>query len=320
MLGMDTGGVHLKEGLLALVVLLAMGILAASAAEQPCREQGKNSFVETGVDLPDDTPTWYAPMLKKPYAPVFEILATRGTQGRYYDYTYAVGLKEIIKFHGHDCEGLTHAACCCKIALDTLFPDKIVDRSVLWGISGTSPCWSDVVAFLTGARIQYGNLAFFKDPKYGHAIVLYRVDTGVAVLATWKKGINNIPGEPVVLDQSITWTPRVDQQAVMELKAKVKGQTNATPYQVDQMRYLQWMHINDILMRPLSESYQVKVIENFKWDEWIDEKKVLPVTHKRADIKLKNHPYRQAPISKDDSVTSGEYTTQPNKTDARGGK
>ena len=57
---------------------------------EPTYVQGKNIFIETGVDQPDRVPTWYAPQVAQPYAPVFEILATRGTQGRYYPYTYAV--------------------------------------------------------------------------------------------------------------------------------------------------------------------------------------------------------------------------------------
>ncbi|MFC1763148.1 FmdE family protein [Planctomycetota bacterium] len=300
---------------LGLVSTVAIGL-----AEEPVYKQGASIFIETGVDLPDSTPTWYAPMLKKPYAPVFEILATKGTQGRYYDYTYAVGLKEIIKWHGHDCEGLTHATCCCKVALDVLFPDGIVDRSVLWGISGKSPCWSDVVAFITGARIQYGNLGFFKEAQYGHAIILYREDTKVAVLATWKKGINNIPDEPVVLEESITWTPEVGMHTVMELKKAVKGQTNAAPYQVDLMRYLQWKHINDILTRPLTDSYQTKVIANFDWTSWIDPKQQNASPLKRSDIKLKNHPYRAAPISIPSNPIDATRETQPNKTDAGDGK
>jgi hypothetical protein len=34
-----------------------------------------------------------------PYAPVFEILATKGTQGRYYQRTYAVTIKDILVIH-----------------------------------------------------------------------------------------------------------------------------------------------------------------------------------------------------------------------------
>ena len=44
--------------------------------------------------------------------------------------------------------------CCSRVAYDILFPDGIVDRSVLRGITGHSPCWTDCVAFLTGARTQ----------------------------------------------------------------------------------------------------------------------------------------------------------------------
>jgi formylmethanofuran dehydrogenase subunit E len=233
-----------------------------------------------------------------PYAPVFQMLATRGTQGRYYPYTYPVTLKDMIKFHGHDCEGTIHAANSAKVAFKILFPDGIIDRSVLWGISGNSPCWSDAVAFLTGARIQYGNLGFFKDKKYGHAIILYREDTGVAVLATWKKGINNIPGEPVVLPGAIDWKPKVDTEAVMELKRAVKAAGgHPSPYQVDQLRYLQWKHVNDILGHPLDASYQARVIDNFHWNDWIDPAKTMSKTHPRSDTRLKNYPYRPRPVS-----------------------
>jgi hypothetical protein len=62
------------------------------------------------------------------------------------------------------------------------------------------------------------------------------------------------------------------------------------------MRYDQYRHINDILRHPLEESYQAKVIENFKWKEWIDPSKTVPNSHKRADIRLKNYPYRGRPV------------------------
>jgi hypothetical protein len=98
-----------------LLCLLALVSLPAVAGE-PTYRQGVDSFIETGVDQPDRAPTWYAPMVARPYAPVFEILATRGTQGRYYPYTYPVTLKDVIKWHGHDCEGLVHAANAAKVA------------------------------------------------------------------------------------------------------------------------------------------------------------------------------------------------------------
>ena len=265
---------------------------------EPTYVQGKNIFIETGVDQPDRVPTWYAPQVAKPYAPIFEILATRGTQGRYYPYTYAVTVKDLAKMHGHDCEGLTHAANCCYVAFKILFPDGIIDRSVLWGISGKSPCWSDVTAYLTGARMQYGNLGFFKDKRYGHCIILYREDTEQAVLVTWKKGINNIPWETVMLPEKIEWKTRVDMEEVKALKNVVKKASGKpTPYQVDLMRYYQYLHINDVLSHPLEESYQTKILTDFKWEDWVDPTKSIANPHKRGDIRLKNYPYREKPIS-----------------------
>lgn len=280
--------------------IFALITASVSRAEEgePTFVQGKNIFIETGVEAPDSSPTWYAPMVDKPYAPVFQMLATRGTQGRYYPYTYPVTLKDLIRFHGHDCEGTTHAANAAWVAFKILFPDGIIDRSVLAGITGTSPCWSDAVAYLTGARVQYGNLGFFKDKRYSHAILLYRTDTKVAVLATLKEGINNIPDEPVMLPGKIDWKPKVDTGKVMELKAVVKkAGGNPTPYQVDEMRYLQWLHINDILEHPLEDSYQAKVIENFNWSDWADPKMAFSSPIKRSDVRLKNYPYRERPIS-----------------------
>ncbi|WP_102225760.1 formylmethanofuran dehydrogenase subunit E family protein [Acidimangrovimonas sediminis] len=284
-------------------LVLATGLAPRPAsAGDPTYVEGVNTFIETGIEAPDRAPSWYAPMAGKPYAPVFEMLATRGTQGRYYSYTYPVTLKDMIRFHGHDCEGTIHAAANVRVAFDLLFPDGIIDRSVLRGISGPSPCWSDAVAFLTGARIQYGNLGYFKDARYGHAILLYREDTQVAVLATWKKGINNIPGEPVMLPDAIDWQPAVDQNVVMKLKSDVKAQGGTpTPYQVDLLRYLQWKHVNDILEHPLDRSYQVQVLENFRWEDWIDPARAIAAPLARTDTRLKNYPYRPRPISGPDA-------------------
>ena len=278
--------------------LLGALCLPARAAE-PTYKVGEDIFIETGVEAPDRAPTWYASMVARPYAPVFEMLATQGTQGRYYPYTYPVTLKDLVRFHGHDCEGTTHAANAAWVAFKLLFPDGIVDRSVLWGISGESPCWSDAVAFLTGARLQYGNLGFFRDKNYSHAVVLYREDTRMAVLATWKEGINNIPGEPVMLPGRISWKPRITMKDVEALKAVVKkAGGEPTPYQVDLMRYQQWVHVNDILSHPLEESYQARVIENFRWEDWVDTSKGVAKPHLRTDTRLKNYPYRTAPVSR----------------------
>ena len=93
-------------------ILITCSLLMGTSAfaGQPTYKMGETMFVETGVEAPDLNPTWYAAMVAKPYAPVFEMLATQGTQGRYYPYTYPVTLKDMVRYHGHDCEGTTTAA------------------------------------------------------------------------------------------------------------------------------------------------------------------------------------------------------------------
>jgi len=193
-------------------ILLSCGLLFLFAgsvtAAEPTYKEGETIFIETGVEAPDRNPTWYASMVAKPYAPVFEMLATQGTQGRYYPYTYPVTLKDLVRFHGHDCEGTTTAANAAWVAFKILFPDGIIDRSVLWGISGESPCWSDAVAFLTGARLQYGNLGFFKDKRYSHAIVLYREDTKVAYSRRGRKGSTISPASRSCCPAKCPGSPR----------------------------------------------------------------------------------------------------------------
>ena len=67
--------------------LLSCGLcflFAGSAvSDEPTYKEGESIFIETGVEAPDRNPTWYASMVAKPYAPVFEMLATQGTQGRF---------------------------------------------------------------------------------------------------------------------------------------------------------------------------------------------------------------------------------------------
>ena len=59
---------------------------------------------------------------------------------------------------------------------------------------------------------------------------------------------------------------------------------NPTPYQVDLLRYCQYLHINGIQSRPLMESCQAKILEDFKWEDWADRAKSVANPHKRGDI------------------------------------
>jgi len=97
-------------------------------------------YVYRGTDDTDDTPTFYAPLMEEcPYLPEFQSIFTEGTAGQYFKYTLGFGMKDIIRFHGHSCEALYYSAAICRLICDKMFPDKVVDRTLLRGIGGKSP-------------------------------------------------------------------------------------------------------------------------------------------------------------------------------------
>lgn len=97
-------------------------------------------YVYRGTDSIDDEPTFYAPLMEEcPYLPEFQSIYSSGTAGQYFHYTLGFGMKDIIRFHGHSCEALYYTAAIIRLICDQLFPNKVIDRSVLRGMGGKSP-------------------------------------------------------------------------------------------------------------------------------------------------------------------------------------
>ena len=97
-------------------------------------------FIYRGTDTTDRTPTFYAPLMEEcPYLPEFQSIFTDGTAGQYFKHTLCFGMKDIIRFHGHSCEALYYTAAICRLICDKIFPEGVVDRTLLRGIGGQSP-------------------------------------------------------------------------------------------------------------------------------------------------------------------------------------
>jgi hypothetical protein len=283
-------------------------------------------YIYRGTDSIDRTGTFYAPLQEEcEYLPEFESIFTEGTAGQYFKHTLKFGMKDIIRFHGHSCEALYYTAAICRLICDQMFPDGVVDRTILRGIVGQSPCIADSMAYITGGRLQYGTLSI--DPSLGHAVVLQRIDTGETWMGVWKDGIqswnamkifgapnkaNPLPykrwsawkHEPETPEDQldgckISW--KYDKPELLQrlrdlkdnLKYLPKGQKpTIDPNEVrEEFNWLQYRHLREVFKHPLEESFQIKRVPNYKWEY----PHVEPIWVPRLDQKAKYAPFLPHP-------------------------
>jgi formylmethanofuran dehydrogenase subunit E len=216
--------------ILAVVVLISAAILVTR-----CAPTGKAGH---------ETADWYYFdwLAQAPYAPVFEVRDTESSLGPYANQTKAITIKDLIKMHGHPCDGLVTAACALSLGLRELYPDGVIDRTDTGGICNNSPCYGDVVEYLTGGRIRFGTQKI--DPSMGAEFILYRFSTRQAVRVALNPGI--FPTD------------------VARLEAKIRS----GDFSVADMRrcqQLEWDYARHLLQRPLVESFTVTPLEHFDW-------------------------------------------------------
>ncbi len=223
------------------------------------------SDVIKGTSPADKTPTWYAMdwVLNSKYSPIFEVLDTESALGRYAPMTKTITLKDLIKFHGHPCDGLIQAACALKMAFDKLFPNGVIDRTDIRVLSSNSPCYVDAASYLTGARINFGTLEI--DNSLGTSWIVQVISTGKTVKVTRRSG--------------------VFPKGLEALEKKIKS-GRGTPEEITRCRDMEWKFAKRLLSRPLESSFKVQELKGFHWPG-SKYKKV----GKRGDIRFKNAPY-----------------------------
>ncbi|MCF7849820.1 MAG: formylmethanofuran dehydrogenase subunit E family protein [Kiritimatiellales bacterium] len=193
---------------------------------------------------PRETVDWYYFdwMADAPYAPVFQLRDTQSGLAPYADRTKTVTMKDLVKMHGHPCDGLVTAACAMKVGLDVLYPDGVVDRTDTGCITKNSPCYGDVAAYLTGGRIRFGTQKI--DSSLGDEFILYRFSTGEAVRVSLKPGV--FPDE------------------VLALETKIRG-GDFTDEEMRTCQQIEWDFARDLLQRPPADSFEFQALERFHW-------------------------------------------------------
>lgn len=156
----------------------------------------------SGPEIPPTTPSnWYYPewVASSPYNLPVRVLDTDSALGRYSLAPKEIGLQDIVRFHGHLCDGLVIAYVEIRVALGRLFPDGIVDRTDLRAVTKNGPCWVDTVMFMTGARINFQTLRV--DNAIGDGFIVQRISTGEAYEVRLKPGV--FPENLAALEQQV---------------------------------------------------------------------------------------------------------------------
>lgn len=105
-----------------------------------------------------------------------------------------IKLKDVVKLHGHLCDGLVESFIALDLGLKKLYTDGVVDRTNTRIVSKSSPCLSDMAIYLTGGRSQYNT--FYVDNTIDGFYVMQRIDNLKTILIKRKPNV-----KPAIIDE-----------------------------------------------------------------------------------------------------------------------
>jgi len=107
------------------------------------------------MEIETDLKFWSDLVSRHVHLPTFSVIDTQSSHGRYSKVPKQITVIDLIKFHGHGCDGLFRGAYALSVGLKALFHQGPVDRTDLRILSRNSPCLGDVGEYLTGGRIRF---------------------------------------------------------------------------------------------------------------------------------------------------------------------
>ncbi|GAB4369431.1 MAG: hypothetical protein Kow0062_03350 [Acidobacteriota bacterium] len=216
---------------------------------------GETSASGSGTPQAPGGPLTAAEALAARFSPVVLVRDTISSLGPLAREPQRVTLDDLVRYHGHPCDGLVVAAAGIAHGLSRLFPDGVVDRTDVIAATNASACYGDVAAYLTGARHRYGSLVV--DRKLGDAWILARRSTGEAIRVRLRDGIK--PAE------------------LPALEARLRA-ADCPPELIARVQDLQRRFALDVLSRPPADAFDVERLERFPYSSG----KPRPDTAKRT--------------------------------------
>ena len=173
--------------------------------------------------------------------PSMEVLDTNFSKGSLNN-KQTITLNDVVKFHGHLCDGLVVGFLGAKEALYKLYPDGLIDRTNTRIISKSSPCLTDVAIYLTGGRYQFN--IFFVSDSINYIYIIQRISDEKAF------GVNLKPGiKPTEIDRL----------------GNLANDKKLNSSELDELRKLEEVFSKKMLDSNPIEDFTIEEIFNFSW-------------------------------------------------------
>jgi len=170
-----------------------------------------------------------------------------------------IDLDDLVKFHGHLCDGLVVGHLALQQAMHELYPNGIIDRTNTRIVSNPSPCLTDAAIYTTGGRYQFNS--FYVSNEIDGIFTVQRIDTKKTVTVKIKKGLK--PQE-------------IDNLGALA----VKGELSAC--NLDLLKSMEDDFTETLLTTDPKVNFIVTEITDFKWNP------VLKSHYIKTDILNKN--------------------------------
>lgn len=171
----------------------------------------------------------------------FSVIDTDFSKGRL-DHKQVIVLDDLVKFHGHLCDGLVVGALAFQEASKVLYPDGIIDRTNLRIVSNPSPCLTDVAVYLSGGRYQFNS--FTVDSSMKAVYILQRMDNEATVEVRLNAGVK---------------PSAIDSLGYIAIAGKL------SPCGLDSLRVLEDAFTEQLFKSAPEEIFTVKKLDNYYW-------------------------------------------------------
>lgn len=218
----------------------------------------------------ENSPDWFYPkeVSEAKYNTPLRVRDTDSALGRYNLKTKELGLKDLVRVHGHACDGLLISFIEIRAALEKLFPDGVVDRTDIRVVSKNGPCWVDAGAMITGARINFKTLRI--DKSMGDGFIVQKSSTGEAYDVHLKPGV--FPADQAALEAKIRKLRSENKPVTAEDINAVEKMANAFNAK--------------LLNTPPEQLLDIKSVADFKFSA----NDTVEVFGNRGDVVNKNMP------------------------------